>query len=91
MSAFQEAMQEAPLRLTKCGYASPEDINDGGCFEWATEVFSLVFGSKIVNKDYAGGYHCFIEYRGRFYDSETLGGTKRWQSLPYFKRCKESV
>ena len=53
MTTLQEAMQEANVRLTACGHISPEDINDGGCFEWATEVFSMVFGSKIVNKYYA--------------------------------------
>lgn len=82
-----EAMQEASLRLTADGCESAEAINEGSCFEWATEVISMV-DCKIVARCHAGGYHCFIEYRRKFYDSETLGGIRQWQNLPYFKRCR---
>ena len=29
--------------------------------------------------------HCFIEFRGRYYDSETPGGVDDWKKLPCFK------
>ncbi len=85
MTTLRSAMEEASTRLAEF-YASPQEINEGGCFEWATEVISMV-DCKIVARTYRGGYHCFIEYRHRFYDAEMLQGTKRWQGLPYFKRC----
>lgn len=81
---LQQAMEAANACLEE--YGSAQGINNGGCFEWATEVISRV-DCKIVARTYAGGYHCFIEHRKKFYDSETLCGVKRWQSLPYFKRC----
>lgn len=82
-----EAMQEANLRLTAYGYASLQEINEGGCFEWATEVFALVQHAKIVGKWHSGGYHAFIQFRKKYYDSETPQGVKDWRRLPYFKRC----
>ena len=87
MIILQEAMEEASARLAE-HYESAEAINEGGCFDWATEVMAYI-DCKIVARTYAGGYHCFIEYRGKYYDSETTQGIRRWQSLPYFKRCRE--
>jgi hypothetical protein len=87
VTTLQAAMQEASVRLAE-HFGSAEEINDGGCFDWASEVISMV-DCKIVARTYRdGGYHCFIEYRKRFYDSETPQGTARWQNLPYFKRCR---
>lgn len=87
MSTLQEAMEEASLRLTEAGYESAKEMNEGGCFEWATEVISMV-DCSIVARHSARGYHCFISYRKLYYDSETPQGVKRWQNLPYFKRCR---
>jgi hypothetical protein len=86
VTELQSAMEEASVRMAEV-YESAEAINEGGCFEWATEVISMV-DCKIVARTYLGGYHCFIEYRRKFYDSETPQGIVRWQSLPYFKRCR---
>jgi uncharacterized iron-regulated membrane protein len=86
MITLEDAMQEASTRLAE-HYASAQDINEGGCFDWATEVIALV-DCKIVARTYLGGYHCFIEHRKKFYDAEVPQGIRRWQDLPYFRRCK---
>lgn len=82
--SLREAMAVASIRLADA-YESAEAINEGGCFEWATEVLSMV-DCKIVARTYGGGYHCFVEHRKRYYDSETPQGVKDWRCLPYFKR-----
>ncbi len=41
MTTLRSAMEEASTRLAEF-YASHQEINEGGCFEWATEVISMV-------------------------------------------------
>jgi hypothetical protein len=83
----KELMEAMLFATEQQGGLSPKEINEGGCFDWATEVISAI-DCKIVARCHQGGYHCFIEYRRKFYDSETLQGIRRWQNLPYFLRCK---
>ena len=83
---LQQAMADATEQLMELSFNTPADINCGGCFEWATLVFADVEGTQIHGHCHGGGYHAFISYRGRYYDSETTQGTARWQNLPYFKR-----
>jgi hypothetical protein len=86
---LQQAMADATEQLMEASFNDPADINKGGCFEWATLVFADVEGTQIHGHHrYGGGYHVFISYRGRYYDSETPQGITRWQNLPYFKRCR---
>ena len=33
-----------------------------------------------------GVNHCFVEYQGRFYDSEAPEGVDDYRDLPFFKR-----
>jgi hypothetical protein len=83
---LQQAMADATEQLMEASFNTPADINKGGCFEWATLVFADVEGTQIHGHYHGGGYHAFISYRRRYYDSETPQGIARWQNLPYFKR-----
>ena len=85
---LQQVMAMATEYMLEQNFNTAKDINNGGCFAWCTEVIAYI-ECKIVARAYADGYHCFIEYRGKYYDSETTQGIRRWQNLPYFKRCRE--
>ena len=79
---FQETVKTVTRGICRKRHCSAKKINEGLCFDWATEVFSLVWdrGCKICGHN----GHAYIEYRGRFYDSETPHGVKRWRRLPFF-------
>lgn len=75
-----------------CHYAtelvgeSPEAINNGLCFQWASLVFDLVPGSKIAGENIDGHGHSWVEYGMWCYDSETPDGVQDWKDLPFFRR-----
>ena len=73
-------------RATKSCMLTPEEINRGSCFLWASVVFNLVHGSKIAGENVEGRGHTWIEYEGHCYDAETPEGVLFWGNLPFFKR-----
>lgn len=94
-------ISQAILALTKVyrkhlGF-SAERINHGECENFADiicEMFpgaSSYWGDQLMEdheedyyNDYA--YHCFIEYEGRYYDSESPEGVDNWRDLQSFLR-----
>ena len=82
-----EACLQATLNFPKM---TEEEINEGCCFDWATIVFDLVEGSKIAGHNIGCG-HCWVEYRGLCFDSETPHGVRNWKHLPFWVRIRLEV
>jgi hypothetical protein len=63
----------------------------GLCWYWAY-AFVQVMGGEIYSyqtKDRSG--HCFVKYKGFFYDSETFEGKVIWKNLQtYLKKTSDS-
>ena len=57
---------------------SPDAINCGRCFLWAYIAHHMYAGAKLRCIQ----CHAFIEYDGKFYDSEVPHGFKDWTKLP---------
>ena len=83
-----EACHAATLRFPGL---TEEDINSGSCFDWATEVFDLIEGSRIAGHNLNGVGHCYIYYRGYYYDAEVPQGIRNWLALPFWTRLKAKV
>ena|ERR1700674_5857187 len=67
---------------------TPEDINSGSCFEFATIVFDLVRTSKIAGNNIRGCGHCWVEYKGLCYDAEHPQGVRSWLKLNFWQRLR---
>lgn len=77
----------------------PSSINSGSCETFADEIVKRIGHGTIslwdweaekiyggpVNEDFTW-VHCFIAYRGRFYDNECWYGVDDWRDLPIFHR-----
>lgn len=71
-----------------------ESINEGECDQFAREIADTVPGAAMTWDFEQSGdtktefhyMHCFVLYRGRFYDSETPDGVDHWMNLPTFQR-----
>jgi len=83
---------------------TPQQINTGNCEGFAAEIEERGFeyatwGSEIPYEgwlnssqdwiDSFSGCHCFIDYNGRYYDSECPQGCIYPDDLPFYKRLKE--
>lgn len=66
--------------------ASVEEINDGYCLDFATDLKRKLRGGRVITA-YDG--HAFIKYRGRYYDAETPTGVSEISQLPYYQRKPE--
>jgi len=72
----------------------PQATNDGNCEWFAKEICKLIPDANLVSdtilwslKSNEDGFdHAFVEYKGRFYDSETPDGVDDWALLPFFVR-----
>lgn len=71
--------------------ASVEAINHGPCATFARDVCSIIHGARYIwdgeidtEQDVWVYCHCFVVYRGRFYDALCPDGVDRWWELPYF-------
>lgn len=74
-------------------------INCGNCEEFARDVICLMGGESgslvdvwndeldetVNDSSNPKPTHCFIRYRGKYYDSETPEGVRDWQKLPIFQ------
>ena len=70
-----------PSLVTKSFFPEYDDvaiINHGECFIWAYAAFMMFEGIEL----WYNGCHAFVRYRGRFYDSEVLRGSRDWADLP---------
>lgn len=71
--------------------ATPSLINHGECFAWADEaLIELTPGAVKLwadeQPDHVDGMfgHCFVLYKGLYYDAECHTGVKDWKQLPAF-------
>jgi|GEM_PF-6543314 len=62
-----------------------EYINRGWCGEFAEDVVTD-FEGAVTCWDDSHYYHCFIYYKGLYYDSECPDGVNHPEKLPTFKR-----
>ena len=83
-----EACHAATLRFPGL---TEEDINSGSCFDWATEVFDLIEGSRIAGHNLNCVGHCWVEYKGLCYDAEHPDGVRNWLALSFWTRLKTTV
>jgi hypothetical protein len=72
---------------------SPEQINEGMCWDFADDLkWLLPEATKLSNYPAAESgewHHAFILLDGRYYDSETPSGVTDWTQLPCCVRCTE--
>jgi len=73
--------------------ATPWDINNGCCEDWAEAVASQVRGAYVLwldDDEDAPHYcrHCVIDYRRRYYDADCLDGVDDVMDLPILKGKK---
>ena len=83
----------------------PKEVNEGWCFDFAEQVCRLVPGAQcgrfqrfsdsdswelFGSYEPSDNFHCIIEFRNRYYDSECAEGADRWASLPIFQRELET-
>ncbi len=71
---------------------TPADINEGDCYIWASEVVERA-GGRAINlrdlwdDDFDGeGAHAFVEFNGRYHDSEAPEGREYYWQLPFYSR-----
>lgn len=84
-------VRSAMLRTMGRG-ATPWDINNGGCDDFADTVVEIVeqkFPGEVIEGVSMDAYdpdllHTTIWWKGRFYDAECLSGVaeKSWRKLP---------
>lgn len=80
-----------PIFCEQHGLCGAESINEGYCELFATTAAYYVDDAVPLwdsETDNPRGYscHCFIEYCGRFYDSEAPDGVDDWMELPIYAR-----
>ena len=81
-AAIEEAIRETGER--------PMEINNGNCDSFTLRVIELMGGYSNDLTDGATDIdshllgHYWIEYRGRYYDSECPQGVDNWRDLPLF-------
>lgn len=75
-----------------CRDATPWDINNGLCEEWAYMVSDRI-GSEVeiweTDFDGCDTHHIFIRVGGRFYDAECHEGVVNYMELPIFRGLRQ--
>jgi len=82
--------------------STAEDINDGSCDRFAQFVSSQIAVSKCIWGDelteefwgieddcwmsHHAPYHCFIVFKGKYYDSESPKGVDHPKELIYYQK-----
>lgn len=64
----------------------PYDINNGDCEEFANIIADEFEGAVAEWGEGGEGDHCFIAYKGKYYDAEEPHGVPRWEDLPLYHR-----
>lgn len=62
-------------------HSHPMQVNFGDCFKWAWCAYKLFNDVELYSQE----CHAFIKYRGKFYDSESLEGVKKYSRLRTIK------
>ena len=62
------------------------DINNGWCYCFAESLRENFPEAKIHEVHFNNIPHAFVEYKGKYYDSETPKGVKNWKKLPIFRK-----
>lgn len=85
-------------KYVKNGCQSISDINSGYCEDFAEDIHKKfpkaepMWGDQLPKNfwkmsrnwiNWIAAYHCFIEYKGKYYDSESPNGVKH----PIFLKC----
>ena len=88
---IQQAIGSVLQSYIDKGYvANAEQVNHGGCEEFAEDVCRLVPDAEAWWDDELGDYgddfggHKVIRYQGMFYDSQCPDGTLNWAELVRF-------
>lgn len=87
MDSFQGSMNKAlELTLEFSGAKSAYDINNGYCNVFADYMLFIFSRPDLltIRSVKKPAWHTFIEYNGRFYDSECLEGVVNYKKLPIF-------
>lgn len=73
------------------GFDDPSDINWGDCAYFAKLVKKVLPTAKLFYdgkrrepQDYFT--HCYLQYKGKYYDSEVPHGISDWNDLPTYIR-----
>lgn len=87
-TVFVEFQKRYPLE-----FFQEADINYGFCDIFAHDVCERVPGAVAIWNDHLDSYHgkpnhCFVFYKGKYYDSECPEGVNSWQELPMFVRAR---
>ena len=75
-----------------------EEINNGVCDKFAKKLVDYTGKGTIMwshdmpdNKPFDEKWlHCFVFYKGKYYDCEAPAGVKDWRELPFFVRMIQS-
>lgn len=85
----------------KNGFKNAADINCGYCQDFAEELVGIInavcdpkiegYANAFWDSDYCHceSVHCFVEFDGLFYDSETPEGVEHPSDLPIYQRLKD--
>ena len=69
-----------------------ESINQGCCSFFANAIkkqypeITVFWNSEMEDDPYGELIHCFIYYKGLYFDSEMIYGVSYWMDLPIFER-----
>lgn len=75
--------------MTRFSFTEPQYINTGFCFDFAYDVVDRLEAFGEVARVRSTPGHGFVEYQGRYYDSECPEGVVDHEQLPIFKRLYE--
>ena len=64
----------------------PDEINHGCCDIFAIDLRNGLDGAEKLWDDEIGGRgeHCFVRWKGRYYDSACPEGADHWRHLPFY-------
>lgn len=68
-------------------------MNKGLCEQFAEDVLELVGNNDVSIEDNASEWfnHCWLEYKGRYYDAEAPTGVDEVADLPIFIRNRGAL
>lgn len=100
MSGEPDLISQYICQLVKDFGQHPYDINNGNCSEFAQEVETKFpeadglwddFEPDLFPNESEVVGHCFIRYKGKYYDAEEPYGVKLPNLLPIYLRKKYQI
>ena len=101
MTTITNAIKNEIRLFKRRGYKSAFEINNGACEEFAQKIESKVTGAReVATQNYSDidgiitikgkrvslPGHCWITYKGKYYDAETPEGVTNYLDLKIFKK-----